>query len=412
MATFKELSAQDIKTSKTFLSQLVDIISEDVSGSTTRQSYPVFVTGGVGPGVTSSIFQTVYDQNFNLQTANPVFDITVGLFYSGNTVQNSKTGEDSTGKLLFPSNSLMMREKIDVYKQFAQTLLGNSTTAFTAPYNSTTVSDQIDEVMFLGFKRLFSRDGIKRETVAIKMFQTGAVDIIDEPTWASEDKPNLGRATESGSAIFTDIGSATNRLFSPGGNVGNLVNSANTADTVGLIFYDQGIAVLDLKKVCWGEQHMSGVIDALNANDPYGQGVGKQILGDISSGNPTSKFIPDLMVSASIDDIVTHIASTRFSSGSTTAATFQNLTNINSTLIFCRATSDEFNYSSNTTFTDADNRLVVIDEGQEGKQLGFTFITTIGLYDANDNLLAVAKLSRPIEKNPEKDLTFRIRLDY
>ena len=34
------------------------------------------------------------------------------------------------------------------------------------------------------------------------------------------------------------------------------------------------------------------------------------------------------------------------------------------------------------------------------------------MYDANDNLLAVAKLSRPIEKNDEKDITIRVRLDF
>ena len=38
--------------------------------------------------------------------------------------------------------------------------------------------------------------------------------------------------------------------------------------------------------------------------------------------------------------------------------------------------------------------------------------TTVGMYDANDNLLAVAKLSRPIEKNDEKDITIRVRLDF
>ena len=73
MATFKELTAADIKTSRSFLNQLVDVISEDISGSTTRRKYQVFVTGGVGPGITSSLFQTVYDQDFSLQTANPVF---------------------------------------------------------------------------------------------------------------------------------------------------------------------------------------------------------------------------------------------------------------------------------------------------------------------------------------------------
>jgi hypothetical protein len=98
------------------------------------------------------------------------------------------------------------------------------------------------------------------------------------------------------------------------------------------------------------------------------------------------------------------------SSGSLTAMTFQNNTNINSTLVFCRATADEFNYSANPTFTDDNGNLVVIDDPTTDRT--FSYITTVGLYDANDNLLAVAKMSRPIEKNDEKDLTFRVRLDF
>jgi hypothetical protein len=54
----------------------------------------------------------------------------------------------------------------------------------------------------------------------------------------------------------------------------------------------------------------------------------------------------------------------------------------------------------------------VIDEGEEVTQRTFAFMTTIGLYDARNNLLAVAKLSRPVEKNDEKDITMRIRLDF
>jgi hypothetical protein len=117
-------------------------------------------------------------------------------------------------------------------------------------------------------------------------------------------------------------------------------------------------------------------------------------------------------VSASIDNIVDHIAGCRFGSSSLSAMTFQNVTNINSTLIFCRANSNDFNYSSNPTYTDNDGRIVVIDQGEEDKQQSFTFVTSVGLYNANDDLLAVAKLSRPVEKSFEKDLTFRVRLDF
>ena len=117
-------------------------------------------------------------------------------------------------------------------------------------------------------------------------------------------------------------------------------------------------------------------------------------------------------MSGSINDIVNHFGSVRVSSGSDTAVTFQNITNINSTLAFCRATADEFNFSTNTTFTDSTGRISVIDLGEESTQRAFTFVTSIGLYNAAGDLLAVAKLSRPIEKNDERDLTFRVRLDF
>ena len=134
--SFKAISPEDIKTSKSVLNQLVDVIQEDVSGSSTRRAYQVFVTGGIGPGVTSSLFQTVYDQDFTLQTSNPMFDMTVGLYSGSSTVSDAKTGELS-GKMLFPSESLMMREKVDIYRQYASTLLGDADQAvFNKCYTS------------------------------------------------------------------------------------------------------------------------------------------------------------------------------------------------------------------------------------------------------------------------------------
>ena len=184
MASFKEITSADIKTTKSFLNQLVDVIQEDISGSTTRKLYQVFVTGGVGPGVTSSLFQTVYDQDFSLQTANPVFDLTIGLFSGSNAVTASSTGVDSNGKVLFPSSSLMMREKVANYRQFAQLLLGDASKTFYSPFSGYTeattttedrsATDAIDAAMFVCFKRLFSRDEIKRETFAMKFFRSAS----------------------------------------------------------------------------------------------------------------------------------------------------------------------------------------------------------------------------------------------
>lgn len=406
MAIFKEISSADIKTARSFLNQLVDIIQQDISGSSTRRKYQAFVTGGVGPGVTSSLFQTVYDQDFSLQTSNPIFDVTMGLFYSGTIVNASKTGQDSAGKFLFPSSTMMMREKVDIYKQFAQTLLGNASSQFVAPIDSTTTSDYIDPALFICFKRLFSRDKIKRETFAMKFFLSGA-----------SGEPNLttsltGSEITNSSKIYTDIGSSNNKNFAFGGEVGSIVDASNTSTTVGLMFYDRGVAVLDLNKIMWTTQHVSGVISAMNSTGGTGFNAGQTLIGASTSENPSAEFIPDLMVSGSIDNILDHICGVRFGGAAQTGVTFQNVTNINSTLVFCRAAADEFNYSANPTFVDTSNRIVVIDAGQEDTQQTFTFVTSVGLYDANDNLLAVGKMSRPVEKSPERDITFRLRIDF
>lgn len=422
MATFKEISAGDVTTSRSVLNQLVDVIQEDISGSATRKSYQAFVTGGVGPGVTSSLYQTVYDQDFTLQTANSLFDMTVGLYAAGDTVVSSSTSTDANGKLLFPSQSLMMREKVDIYRQYASNLLGNAESAFATPFGSSKADDQVDNAVFLSFKRLFTRDKIKRESFAIKVYPSASLLTLAA---GGLESPNLFGVNNTTPSIYTDFGSSTNRRRTFGGEVGNLVNSSDSSRNVGLIFYDAGTIVLNvggrgssidaMERAFTADQILSGAVSAMVATAPSDNAdiqLGKILLGQ-NPGNPSVvQLVPDLMVSASIDDIVDHISQTRFSSGSLTAATFQNNTNINSTLIFCRAQASEFNYSSNPTYTDTSNRIAVIEEGQEDVQRSFTYITTVGLYDVNDNLLAVAKLSRPIEKNDEKDLTVRVRLDF
>jgi len=449
MATFKTIDDTDQQTRTSNLNQLVDIIQEDISGSATRRAYQVFVTGGIGPGVTSSLYQTVYDQDFSLQTANPIFDITVGCYRQSQVVTSSLVREDTnTGKLLFKSSSLMMREKVDLYRQYAASLLGSADSYFTSPIGGTHHQERIDEAIFLSFKRLFTRDSIKRETFALRVFKSASLagnsGHVGEsrPRWLGSAAhgnagnryhygtnkafsgincrlPNIKRTSISGSDVVTDLGSGTSqrRLF--GGEVGELVLASNTTKPVGLIFYNAGTVILDAKRIFSGSQFMSGTIAAMNANTSnYVNGkagaspAGFTVVGGNHGENINAKFIPDLWASASIDDLVDHISTCRFSSGSLTACTFQNVTNITSKLIFCRAGPDDFNFSSNPTYRDSTGRLRVIDAGQEGRQRSFTFPTTIGLYNSGHRLLAVAKLSRPIEKNDTKDLTFRIRLDF
>ena len=405
MATFKELNSSDIKSVKSFLNTLVEIVGEDVSSSVSRRKYEIFVTGGSAasqPGVTSSLFHTIYDQDFSLQTANALFDITVGLNPTGSQATGSEVGTDQNGKRLYPTQSLMMREKINIYRQYAEMLLGDAGSAFTAPLNSSTAADRIDAALFINIKRLFHRDQIKRGSTTILLFQSGTVDGVGDATNPAPG-PSL-KTTCIGQATYTTNGGDTNKLEIFGGGVENIVSGTRaiaSQDTVGLNFVDQGIIILDIAKVFSSSQRFTGTIDAIN--------------GAVASTNgkmPFTGTLNQFLVSASLNDVIDHFASTRFGTSTNTQLSFQNQTNINSTLFFCSAGPDEFNYSSNPTYVDSSNQIQVIESGQEDVQKSFTFITSVGLYDANNNLLAVAKVSRPIEKHVEKNLSLRIRLDY
>ena len=409
MAYFKTLDPSDIKTSTSYLNQLIDVLENMMSGSQNRRKYQVFVTSsadtiGTVYAVTGGLFQTAYDQDYTLATANPVLGMTVGIFSGSDTVTGSLAGYDSLGKMLFPTTSLMMREKISNYREFASKLLGDADLQFSSPFTTPGATDYIDEALFLSFNRLFFRDQIKKETFAIQMYASAST---------TAAIPNINTQSTLGKKIYSDVGAASAVEVAYGGSVGNIVSTTNTSNKVGLLFYDAGIAVLDVKKIISGTQLASGTISAVTGStSPVLNN--KTIVGrtGFPSSNVNAKFIPDFFVSGSIDDIVDHFGLTRFGTGSETSITFQNITNINSSLVFCRATADEFNYSTNPTFTDENGRIVVIDEGEETTQRTFSFITSVGLYNAAGDLLAVAKLSRPVEKSDERDLTIRVRLDF
>lgn len=81
---------------------------------------------------------------------------------------------------------------------------------------------------------------------------------------------------------------------------------------------------------------------------------------------------------------------------------------ISSNFVFVRARNSEFNYSTNPSLITGSGEIrhnVMIDTPQ-------SFITTIGLYNDNNDLLAVAKLSRPLLKDFTKETLIRVKLDY
>jgi hypothetical protein len=82
---------------------------------------------------------------------------------------------------------------------------------------------------------------------------------------------------------------------------------------------------------------------------------------------------------------------------------------ISSTHYFVRLRNSEYNYSNNPTFSNPDDgTLEVADFRRDPK----VYITTIGLYNDFNELLAVAKLSKPVRKTFSEEVLLRVRLDF
>lgn len=82
---------------------------------------------------------------------------------------------------------------------------------------------------------------------------------------------------------------------------------------------------------------------------------------------------------------------------------------ISSTHYFVRLRNKQFNYSNNPTFYNADNGSLIYNDFKNNPK---SYITTVGLYNDQNELLAVAKLSKPVRKSFDEEVLMRVRLDF
>tara|TARA_R110000803_G_scaffold194095_1_gene257101 strand:+ start:78 stop:1088 length:1011 start_codon:yes stop_codon:yes gene_type:complete len=82
---------------------------------------------------------------------------------------------------------------------------------------------------------------------------------------------------------------------------------------------------------------------------------------------------------------------------------------ITSDYIFIRSRNSEFNYTQNPTFISGTTGEVIYSNFINNPQ---TYITTVGLYNDSNELLAIAKLSRPLIKDFTKESLVRVKLDF
>jgi len=88
----------------------------------------------------------------------------------------------------------------------------------------------------------------------------------------------------------------------------------------------------------------------------------------------------------------------------------QSQETVTSDYVFCRARNAEFNYSINPSFSVSASAGTILYN--DFIQNPSTYITSVGMYNDNNELVAVAKLSKPLKKDFTKEALIRVKLDF
>lgn len=257
-----------------------------------------------------------------------------------------------------------------IYKQYKQLLLDAGTNVFTFRNGETS-----EYVYVLNINRARYKDRVDTNNWQLSIGKLAA-------TTSASISTDADIIT-----LIDDSGESSTEYFSGAGRVfnirsGSITNGIYTADTTpwGLFYPDSGIIVLNGK--------------ALDASASFGTNRSPST----ASINQNNAFRIFTSISGAM----------KFN---TASYGFQGRTSevVNSTYYFVRLYNGEYNYSTNPTFTTGSLGIVKYARMINDPSV---YPTTIGLYDDNTNLLAIAKLSKPIEKSFEKEVVIKVKIDF
>jgi len=367
-STFKTFLNNDVAQTKTLLHEAIPITGTLISGTYAGD----YGEEGHIKNYSHAMFQSVYDYPHASSSANHIFDITFG--YSSASQFQSTTSSQNT-------------EKMQIYNQMAQVLMGfkpdGSLRAFDEDGNLTG-GNKIYDAYFINFSRLLVKDEIKKGSFSMTLLSDHAYE-------------------SAGGAITIEDTNAANefRVNSPAGEYGILYAQALTSGRsfttpggldnppMGLIFYQAGVVMLPMADTTNYSTTPDGPSNQIFTSDAEMNSTAGDEYHDIITGS-TIQLMADALRHR-IDNI-----------------TFNNTTELNSSIYFCRANHNDYNYSSNPTYLTGSK--IMVKEKLTDQPV--SYITSVGLYSADNELLAVAKLSEPLKKTPSTELTLRVRLDY
>jgi hypothetical protein len=348
--SFKTLLPEDVATTRTLLHEAIPVTGTIVSGTYNDENIKYFSHG---------MYEAVYDYPYLSSSANHIFDLTVG-YASGSDFQDSSNVQD--------------QKKINIYNQMAQVLVGYDVSGAIQQFDldgNLGGGEKMDSCFFINFARLLNKDEIKKESLEFSLYTT-------TPDGSEADTDRTGLTT-----IGDYDAQDTYKTNSPAGEYGLLYTASDASgDVVGHVYYQAGVVVLT-----------SSIFTAATPTMTTASAM----------STITTSSVEDLLVSGTIDECSNAI---RYAYND---IDYNNTTELNSTIYFCRANNTEFNYSSNPTYLSSSE---IVVKGNNPQADPVSYVTTVGLYSPDNELLAVAKLSEPLKKSPSNEITLRVRLDY
>jgi len=265
-----------------------------------------------------------------------------------------------SGSLQFDSTILGRSPSSVVYGQFQNIILGDENLSFT--FDDVTPSDQY--FYALSINRARYKGSILPGALTLNI--NGELVLTDDSATT-----NTVSFNEAGRVFQIKSGSAGS-IYTDGSYNGN----SATSGSYGLFLPDIGVILLN-----------GPALDAA-AGDGGGVGLSTARSENANDENPVKLFD---MLNTGAD------------------FTLNSEEKITSDYVFIRARNAEYNYSENPSFITGSTGEVIYTDFINAPQ---TFITTVGLYNDSNDLLAVAKLSKPLKKDFTKEALVRIKLDF
>jgi hypothetical protein len=281
---------------------------------------------------------------------------------------------DGSGSLLYNPNVDGLSPTRTNYGQYRTLILGDETSAFVFGNKSASFFYALP----------VERSGYKEELLPGVM--TLALSGSDKTLYLTDD------SRQGGAAQFSEAGRVYNLVSGSAGDVYTGINEFGWSEfsgSYGWFLPDIGTLLLN------GEALSQSFADGGIAN-----GTDFQInrASNTEVNNPEKLFTALNLGGNVIGNVTTN-----------PGWTLNSQEQLSSDFIFCRARSQNFNYSTNPSFISGSDGAVLYDTFINDPQV---YITTVGLYNSDQELVAVAKLSRPLLKDFTKELLVRIKLDF